>query len=225
MQGRAKKNKNIEKLQDEKILVGNQVKEAKDLIVQEYKDNLKNELERRLDLLADKIEEKGRNITRLQIDSYMRNRNITAVSPKYSPDELAILFNYYQEMIEKINERAYYIPTKKQFCSFCGISSIQYNNWLRSEDPDRADIMQKIDDYITDTMLTSAQNKEIDNVTTIFRTKAEHNLVEAQAPIVIEHKSETNIDDILSQVNALKSGKSLIELEKGKNGVYTERND
>ena len=74
--------------------------------MQEYKDNLKNELEGRLALLADKIEEKGRNITRLQIDSYMRNRNITAVSPKYSPDELAILFNYYQEMIEKINERA-----------------------------------------------------------------------------------------------------------------------
>ena len=212
-------------MQDEKIFVGEHVEQAKEMIVQEYKDNLKEELEKRLNSLAERIADKDKKITRIQIDSYLRNRNITAVSPKYSPDELAILFSYYQEMIEKINERWMYIPTKKNFCGFCGISSVQYNNWLRSEDPDRNEIMQKIDDFITDVMLTSAQNKEIDNVTTIFRTKAEHNLVEAQAPIVIEHKSEANIDDILSQVNALKSGKSLIELEKSDDGIYRERKD
>ena len=192
-------------------------------MIQEYKDNLKNELEQRLNDLSEKIQEKNKNLTRLQIDAYLRHRGANGNSPLYSPEELAILLDYYQEMIIKVNEKAYYLPTKKQFCSFCGISSTQYNNWIRSEDPERAEIMQKIDDYITDTMLTSAQNKEIDNVTTIFRGKTEHNMVEAQAPIIIEHKKEADLEDILSQVNALKSGKSLIELEKGNDGVYKER--
>ena len=82
--------------------------------------------------------------------------------------------------------------------------------------------MQMIDDYITDLQLTSAQNGEIKEISTIFRSKAEHGMIEATAPVVIEHKNETNIDTILKQIQAVNQGKSLktIELQQDKNGIY-----
>ena len=60
----------------------------------------------------------------------------------------------------------------------------------------------------------------------IFRSKAEHGMVEASAPVVIEHKSETNIDTILKQIQAVNQGKSLktIELHQDENGIYRKEN-
>ena len=82
--------------------------------------------------------------------------------------------------------------------------------------------MQMIDDYIVDLNLTSAQKGEIKEITTIYRSKAEHGLVEAQAPIVIQHKAQANLEDIRKQIEAVNQGKSLktIELKKQPDGSY-----
>ena len=82
--------------------------------------------------------------------------------------------------------------------------------------------MQIIDDYITDIMLTSAQDGKVREITTIFRSKAEHGMVEQTAPIVIEHKSETNMENIIKQIEAVNQGKSLrtIELKQQPDGTY-----
>ena len=47
-------------------------------------------------------------------------------------------------------------------------------------------------------------------------------MIEATAPVIIEHKNETNIDTILKQIQAVNQGKSLktIELQQDKNGIY-----
>lgn len=136
------------------------------------------------------------------------------MTPKYSIEELYLLFEYYQQYIEKINEYTTFPPTKKNFCGFCGISSNIYDLWRESDDLERADIMEKIDDYITNQMLILAQLGKIKEVTTIFRSKAENKMIEAQAPIVVEHKTELDLDEIQKQVQAMKSGKPIIEIEK-----------
>ena len=121
-------------------------------------------------------------------------------------------------MVE-INRVVKYPPTKRNFCAFAGISTFQYESWLLSADERRSEVMKMIDDYISDVMLTSAQNKEIDNITTLFRAKAEHGMMEAVAPVVIEHRNEANMDKIKQQIELLKKGKSLkgtIELPKDK---------
>lgn len=166
----------------------------------------------------------GRTLSTIELKSLISQKNIVGVSPKYNNTELAILFDYYKQFIEKINETQRYLPTKKNFCSFAGISSTSYDNWRQSDDSERREIMQMIDDYITDIMLTSAQDGEIKEISTIFRSKAEHGLVEAQAPIVFEHKSMANINDIMKQIEAVKQGKSLktIELKQNSDGVYEE---
>lgn len=166
--------------------------------------------------------ETGKNLSIIELKNLISQKNVIGISPKYNNTELAILFDYYKQFIIKINEVQYYLPTKKNFCSFAGISSTTYDNYKQSDDSERREIMQMIDDYITDLQLTASQNGDIKEVSTIFRGKTEHGMVEATAPIVIQHKAETNINKIKAQIEALNKGRSLetIELQKNEDGSY-----
>ena len=64
----------------------------------------------------------------------------------------------------------------------------------------------KAADEIID-ILFNVINRELDSITTMFSLKAQHGFVEAQAPMVIEHKKTTDIDTINAQLEALKGNK------------------
>lgn len=192
------------------------------LMEQEYQNNLKDRLENELNNLVNKLEQTDNSLSTIELRSLLSRKTVIGVPPKYSNTELGILFNYYKQFIEQINKFQTYLPTKKNFCSFIGISSKTYDNYMQADDAERREIMQMIDDYITDIALTSAQNGEVKEITTIFRSKAEHGLIEQTAPVVIEHRSETNMDTILKQIQAVNQGRSLktIELHQDNDGVY-----
>lgn len=194
------------------------------MVKQEYQENLNEYLEQKLTELTEKLKKVNKKISTIELKSLISQKNVIGISPKYSNTEIAILFDYYKQFIVEINKITTYLPTKKNFCSFVGISSNQYDSWRQSEDTERQEIMQIIDDYITDLQLTSAQNGEVREISTIYRTKSEHGMVEATAPVVIEHKSERNIGDIMKQIEAINRGKSLktIELRKNDDGIYEE---
>lgn len=194
------------------------------LVEQEYQSNLKERLEDELYNLINKLKHIDNSLSTIELRNLLSRKTVIGVTPKYSNVELGILFDYYKQFIEQINKVQTYLPTKKNFCSFAGISSNTYNNYMQADDAERREIMQIIDDYITDITLTSAQNGEIKEITTIFRSKAEHGMIEASAPVIIEHKSETNMDTILKQIKAVNQGKSLktIELHQDSDGIYRE---
>lgn len=194
------------------------------LVEQEYKNNLQEKLEDGLIELTNKLNEVDNSLSTIELRNLLSRKTVIGMPPKYSNAELGILFDYYKQYIEQINKIQQFLPTKKNFCSFAGISSKTYDSYMQSDDSERREIMQMIDDYITDITLTSAQNGEIKEITTIFRSKAEHGMVEASAPVVIEHKSETNMNTILKQIQAVNQGKSLktIELHQDRDGVYKE---
>lgn len=218
-------NKKIQIQEEQKQLT----KAKEELVKKEYQDNLKDYMEQRLyDLIyALKHVEIGEKLSTIQLKSLISQKNAVGVSPKYNNTELAILFNYYKQFIEHINQLQSYLPTKKNFCSFIGISSVTYDSYKQSDDVERREIMQMIDDYITDLQLTASQNGEVKEITTIYRTKAEHGMVEAQAPVVIEHKSQANIDLIKKQIEAINKGKSLktIELKKQDDGSFKQEDN
>ena len=56
----------------------------------------------------------------------------------------------------------------------------------------------------------------------MFRGKTAHGLVEAVAPITIEHRSETDMNKISAMIQQLKQGKSLktIELKEREDGSF-----
>lgn len=194
------------------------------LVEQEYQSNLKEKLEMELDSLVNKLNNIDGNLSTVELRNLLSRKTVIGVTPKYSNAELGILFNYYKQFIEEINKVQTYLPTKKNFCSFAGISSSTYDRYMKADDAERREIMQIIDDFITDLQLSSAQNGEVKEITTIFRSKAEHGLVEQTAPVVIEHRSETNMDTILKQIKAVNQGKSLktIELHQDSDGIYRE---
>lgn len=195
-----------------------------EMIEKEYKEGLKDHLEQKLfDLkyaLTHFMREES-HLNLVEIDKIIRGKTLLGQS-MYSAEELAIVFDYYREFIGEINKVMRYVPSKKNFCAFAKMSSNTYDNYLINGDSQRIDVMKMIDDYITDISLTLAQNREIDNVTTIYRSKAEHGMVEATAPIVIKHEADINLDEIKEQVKALKEGKNLKTIELSPENYKTE---
>lgn len=90
-----------------------------------------------------------------------------------------------------------------------GISTATYNQYLFGHDEEKAEIMMQIDDYIKETMLTLAQLGETKEVSTIFRGKASHGMVEASAPQVIEHREIFDMGNIQKMIEDVKQGKTL----------------
>lgn len=210
---------NMKKSADERLI--NQEKGKKELIEiesklieKEYKEVLQDYLEQRLFDLKYKLKhvDNENKLTLIEIDKLIRGKHLVG-TPLYSAEELSMIFDYYRDFISEINKVTRYIPSKKNFCGFAKMSSSTYDSYLVNGDAQKMEVMKMIDDYITDISLTLAQQREIDNVTTIYRSKAEHGMVEATAPIVIKREVDINLEEIKEQVKALKAGKSLKTIE------------
>ncbi len=175
-------------------------------------------LETRLNEIAESlsVKEEVQGLSTIEINELLRPHNLIGQPLKYTAEELNIVFQYYRQAIVEINKKVKYPPSKENFCAFADISTVTYNNYLMSSDESLQELMSKIDDYIRENMLTSAQVGEIKEITTMFRGKTAHGLVEASAPIVVEHHTETDMSKINAMIQQLKQGKSLktIELDK-----------
>lgn len=195
-------NKNKEKEIKKKEELVNQIREeTKDLLL----PSIRNKMNEVAEVIKEKVS-KNNGLTVSQILPLITKRSTSDIAviqnKSYTSYELGEALNIYMEMIAKINTICKYPPSKGSFCALLGISRKTYDNYM--VDPDKMDIMGIIDDYITTSVLTSAQLGELREISSMFTLKSQHGFVEALAPVVIEHKKETNIDDINKQLEALK---------------------
>jgi len=128
--------------------------------------------------------------------------DIVITTKTFTSQELAIAFNIYVDMINKINNYAKFPPNKGTFCQMLGISRATYDNYM--QDPEKCEIMRIIDDYITTTILTSSQIGELREISSMFTLKSNHGFVEASAPVVIEHKKTNSVEDIKARLQSIK---------------------
>lgn len=180
------------------------------LIEEEFKDNFKDYMEQRLFDLKYKLKhlDKENYLSLMEIDSLLRNKSIVGNTTTYSTEELEIAFKYYRDFIIAINkENIDYVPSKKNFSAFIGISSATYDAYMESQDASKAEIMKVIDDYISDIQLTLAQNGRIKEISTIFRGKTEHKMVEATAPIVFRREEDINYAEMEKRFKAIENRK------------------
>lgn len=214
------KDKKIVEQQKKEMLV----KAGEKSILEEYKKELPQKLETRLNEIAERlsIKKEVQGLSTIEINEILRPHNIIGAPLIYTTEELNIVFEYYRQAIVAINKKVKYPPSKENFCAFADISTSTYDNYLRSPNESLQELMLKIDDYIRENMLTSAQVGEIKEITTMFRGKTAHGLVEAQSPIVVEHRSETDMNKINAMIQQFKQGKSLktIELKERKDGSF-----
>ncbi len=195
-----KENRDKEIIQKQKLAKQIQ-EETKELLLPTIHEKMKSVAE----LIKQKVSDNN-GLTVSQILPLITKRSTadiaTVTSKTYTPYELGEALNIYIDMIAEINKVCKFPPSKGSFCALLGITRKTYDNYMC--DPEKVDVMGLIDDYITTTALTSAQLRELDSITTMFSLKAQHGFVEAQAPMVIEHKKTTDIDAINEQLQALK---------------------
>lgn len=178
-------------------------------IQQETKELLLPTIHAKMNEVAEVIKEKvskSSGLTISQILPLITKRSAediaTIQNKSYTSYELGEALNIYMEMIAEINKVCKFPPSKGSFCALLGISRKTYDNYMC--DPNKIDIMGIIDDYITTSVLTSAQLGELKEISSMFTLKSQHGFIEAQAPVVIEHKQTTDVDDIKRQLDALK---------------------
>ena len=207
------KNSDRKKIEQQRLVEKVQ-EETKNMLI----PAIKEKMEKVSQLIAEKVSNSN-GLTATQILPLITKRSISDIATiqnkTYTSYELAEALNIYIEMIEKINIICKFPPSKGSFCALLGISRVTYDNYM--VDPEKIDIMGIIDDYITTSILTSAQLGELREISSMFTLKSQHGFVEASAPVVIEHKKETNIDEINAQLKALKKNKVIEE------AVYEEK--
>lgn len=193
-------------------------------LVKQVQEDTKNMLlptiKEKMNEVAEIIQEKVSNNNGLTISQILplitkrSTSDIATIQNKtYTPYELGEALNIYMEMIAKINTICKFPPSKGSFCALLGISRKTYDNYMC--DPEKIDIMGIIDDYITTSVLTSAQLGELREISSMFTLKSQHGFIEASAPVIIEHKKEVPVDDIKAQLQALKRDNII-------DGEYTE---
>ena len=193
-------------------------RELANTMFEEAKKELIPLMQNKVNEIAKKIEElvgKDKGLITTQIELIIGNRSLYEIASgtiqkSFTPEELMIGLEMYRQVIAKVNEKVVYPPSIFTFCSFIGITSTTYNNY--KSDPDRAEVIQMIEDYISGIQFTSAQIGKIKEITTIFGMKAIHGFYENPAPVIIKNDIKLDIDEIQSQLKALNKGKA-IEVE------------
>ena len=217
----AKKNKELERVEQLEELDG-----IKKEIFEEVKKQLPEIVSQKKQALAEALAQKKKivngepkGLDYAVIYSLISKNELFIPKKSYSNEEIYYTFNEFKEMINMILEKQIFMPSQELFCAFLGISTATYKSWLRSNDEQRRELLQMIDDYIAGVMLGMAQTRKIDSYTTIYRTKSQHGIVEQTNPIIIEHRAGADLDEIKNRINMIKQGSLVVDAdykEKGK---------
>jgi hypothetical protein len=172
------------KLKDEDD--GITVRNAKVKIFEKEKENLPTLLKQRTTDLVIAIEKELEGYAGLKaarIHQLISSKSSFANA--YSATELIILKDAYADMVAKINEKTFYMPSKGGFCSFIGISVATFNNYKTSSDNEKRDAANQIDDYINTMMLDAGKMNKTNPYVTVYEMKAIQGVAEQTNPQVI----------------------------------------
>lgn len=147
------------------------------------------------------------------MDEFVINRiffnSLTPLSskePKYNAEKLAIVFDFYENVVATINQKiCRLLPTKSHFCRFAGITTATYNGYKLSEDPDMQVVIEKIEDMLSDVHLTMAQEKKLDTTATKYRMNIEMGKRENYNPQVVIKADIKDLEEYKNRINSLET--------------------
>lgn len=98
---------------------------------------------------------------------------VAGVSPAYSPDQIAIAFDFYAMCTEKMNEYAIYIPKLSDFCRMLNISTQKFKEYKDSTSNEQMrEICYMIEDYCASVVDDSALSGRVDKIYAMFHQKS-----------------------------------------------------
>lgn len=192
------------------------IKQAESVIFERYKETLPQVLEQRLNDLESTIEKELQIIKGLpapRIHSLLASKVVGLNS--YSATEILLSIEYYMKMVETINKYTIHVPSITEYCGFMGFSTNTYQNWLAIDDNDKRNSMRIVDDYIKGQIFSASKMRKIDNATSIFDLKTEHQLSEAVNPQYIAHTETMNKNQVNALIDRIKN-ESAIEVKEKK---------
>lgn len=132
---------------------------------------------------------------------------IVGQEPMYNAEKLGMVFDYYCDLLAEVNDRIGYFPPS--LTSFCKLSSLTLNTlrqYRNSADYSMRVVAEKIYDQIGDENITMSQLGMVKERTTIFKMKAQNEIVEKEQPKVNINITEApDMEKINERINKYKA--------------------
>lgn len=175
-----KNNQVIELTQDAQIQLFNKKRNMLPRIIKKRKKEFLNELENYGILKREQNNNEeyaiisDRRLPMIELSQHCFDPFIkwTGIIPKYSPQELMCIFDYFKNCIMELNKNEIFPPTKEQFCTLCGISTNQFSLWKTSDNPELREVLYQIEDYIANYLNVGGLTRKTSEVTGIFIQKS-----------------------------------------------------
>lgn len=132
---------------------------------------------------------------------------INSQEPVYNAEKLSMVFDYYCEILAEVNDKIGSFPSSLTlFCKFAGITLNTLRQYKNSQDYSMRVIAEKIYDQIGDENITMSQMGITREKSTIFKLKAQNEMVEKVQPNVnISVKAiDVDLDKINERINKYK---------------------
>ena len=148
------------------------------------------------------------NINPLIINNYFF-KSITPIGcqePIYNAEKLSMVFDYYCDILAEINDKIGDYPSSlTSFCKMAGLTLYTLRSYKNSDDYNMRIIAEKIYDQIGDENVTMSQIGAVRERSTIFKMKAQNEMVEKVQPQVkVNVNTEIDIDRINKKLNEYK---------------------
>lgn len=125
---------------------------------------------------------------------------IGSQEPVYNAEKLSMVFDYYCDILAEVNDKIGNFPSSlTSFCKMAGITLNTLRSYKNSQDYSMRVIAEKIYDQIGDENITMSQMGITREKTTIFKMKAQNEMVEKAQPNV--NISVKTVDVDLDRIN------------------------
>lgn len=131
---------------------------------------------------------------------------ITSQEPEYNGEKLGMVFDYYCEILVEVNDRIGNFPSSlTSFCKLAGITLNTLRQYRNSSDYSLRVVAEKIYDQIGDENITMSQMGVVREKTTIFKMKAQNEIIEKEQPKVsINITEKPDMERISERLNKYK---------------------
>lgn len=131
---------------------------------------------------------------------------ITSQEPVYNAEKLGMVFDYYCDILAEVNNQIGNYPSSlTSFCKLAGITFNTLRNYRNSDDYNMRVVAEKIYDQIGDENVTMSQMGVVRERSTIFKMKAQNEMVEKVQPQVkVNVNAEIDVDRIQERLNKYK---------------------
>lgn len=185
----AKKNEIV--IKDEISLDLDQLNKKNDLMLESYAEKHFKNVYFKGEIIDNYIEINPTIIT----NTFFKPIVPLTVKMKYNGEQLSMLYDYYKELILEINDRLGSFPSSLTlFCRFIGLTLDEFKELKDDANETTRLVVKKIFDDIDDANLSMAQTGNVKERTTLFRLKAQNEMIEKPTPKV-NVNIKANLDD------------------------------